>query len=133
MIALVDKYNSSDYQNLTFPNLTEVTGFVIFYRVNGLTNIGKLFPNLRYIRGNELLNDYALVIYEMMHLKVSFLSLQRISHFLTHFGCAALISIGNKSNEIDENRSRRGEDREKSKFMFRRIDQLGSDNGKSLG
>lgn len=71
MISLVDKYNETDYDGLEFPLLTEITGFMLLYRVNGLKSLLPLFPNLRIIRGNDLINDYSLIIYEMMHMQVS--------------------------------------------------------------
>ena len=71
MISLIDKYNETDYDELEFPLLTEITEFFLAYRVNGLKSFGKLFPNLRIIRGNVLLQDYSLVIYEMMDLQVN--------------------------------------------------------------
>lgn len=70
MISLIDKYNETDY-DLEFPELTEITDYLLLYRVNGLKSLIKLFPNLRIIRGNSLIKDYALIIYEMMHLHVS--------------------------------------------------------------
>lgn len=73
MITLIDKYNESDYENLEYPNLTEVTEFVLFYRVNGLKSLGKLFPNLRIIRGNTLIHDFSFIIFEMLHLQVNFI------------------------------------------------------------
>lgn len=69
-IVLIDKADSSEYDNLTFPELREVTGYVLLYRVNGLRSLGRLFPNLAVIRGNELFFDYALVAFEMLHLQV---------------------------------------------------------------
>lgn len=74
MISLVDKYNETDYDGLEFPLLTEITGFLLLYRVNGLKSLLQLFPNLRIIRGNDLINDYSLIIYEMMHMQVSIVS-----------------------------------------------------------
>lgn len=71
MITLIDKYNDTDYDGVEFPNLTEVTEFVLVYRVNGLRSLGKLFPNLRVIRGNTLIHDFSFVVFEMMHLQVS--------------------------------------------------------------
>lgn len=70
MITLIDKYNESDYEGLEFPLLTEVTEFVLIYRVNGLKSMGKLFPNLRIVRGNQLIKDFSFVIFELMHLQV---------------------------------------------------------------
>lgn len=71
MLTLIEKYNETDYDNLTFPELTEITEFFILYRVNGLKTLANLFPNLRIIRGNSLIADYSFIIYEMMHLQVS--------------------------------------------------------------
>lgn len=71
MITLIDKYNETDYDGMEFPELTEVTDFVLLYRVNGLKSVGRLFPNLRIIRGNNLVHDFSFVIFEMMHLQVN--------------------------------------------------------------
>lgn len=88
MLTLIEKYNDTDYDNLTFPELTEITEFFILYRVNGLKTLANLFPNLRIIRGNSLIADYAFIIYEMMHLQVShgvrFLIWDLFFHFLFH-------------------------------------------------
>lgn len=59
----------SDFQGVSFPELREVTEFVIFYRVSGLSSIGQLFPNLSVIRGDELFLDYALSIVQMPYLR----------------------------------------------------------------
>ncbi len=72
MISLIDRFNETDYDNLTFPELVEITDFLLLYRVQGLKTLAHLFPNLRVIRGNQLVNNYALVIYEMLQLQVSF-------------------------------------------------------------
>lgn len=69
-IVLIDKAEEWEYANLTFPELREITGYFLLYRVNGLRSLSKLFPNLTVIRGNELFFDYALVVFEMMHLQV---------------------------------------------------------------
>ncbi|XP_031636037.1 insulin-like receptor isoform X2 [Contarinia nasturtii] len=80
MITLIDKYNETDYEGLTFPELTEITEFLLLYRVNGLTSLSQLFPNLRIIRGNTLLHDSAFIIFEMMHLQeIGLKSLVKIS------------------------------------------------------
>jgi len=69
-VVLIDRANESDYDNFTFPELHEITDYLLVYRVTGLTSLGKLFPNLTVIRGNSLFVDYALVVYEMFELKV---------------------------------------------------------------
>lgn len=68
-VVLIDRANESDYEEFTFPELHEITDYLLVYRVTGLTSLGKLFPNLSVIRGNSLFVDYALVVYEMFHLK----------------------------------------------------------------
>lgn len=69
-ILLMDQYEAVDFSNYTFPELVEVTGFVLLYRVNGLTTLRTLFPNLAVIRGDKLFNNNALVIYEMLNMQV---------------------------------------------------------------
>lgn len=83
----MDKYNENDYEGMEFPLLTEITDFLLLYRANGLKTLIKLFPNLRVIRGNYLIRDYALVIYEMMHLQVRHLFISLFCFlilYLTH-------------------------------------------------
>jgi hypothetical protein len=69
-VVLIDKANESDYDKFTFPELHEITDYLLVYRVTGLTSLGRLFPNLTVIRGNSLFVDYALVVYEMFEMKV---------------------------------------------------------------
>lgn len=64
--------SGTSLENLEFPLLTEVTEFVLFYRVDGLKSLGKLFPNLRVIRGNFLVEGYSFIVFEMLHLQVHF-------------------------------------------------------------
>lgn len=53
------------WANVSFPQLTEITGYLFFYRAVGLQSLGRLFPNLAVIRGSELFQNYALVVFEM--------------------------------------------------------------------
>lgn len=69
-IVLMDKTNESDFVNLSFPKLREITGYLLLYRVNGLKTLANLFPNLSVIRGQELFINYAIAVYEMLHLQV---------------------------------------------------------------
>ncbi|XP_012056411.1 PREDICTED: insulin-like receptor [Atta cephalotes] len=68
-ILLIDRAEQSAYANLSFPDLVEITGYLILYRVSGLRTVGRLFPNLTVIRGHSLFINYALVAFEMMHLQ----------------------------------------------------------------
>lgn len=67
-IVLIDKATPNDYEDLSFPNLIEITDYLILWNVHGLTSLAKLFPNLSVIRGRKLFFNYAFVIYDMPHL-----------------------------------------------------------------
>uniref|UniRef100_A0A182MVW1 Tyrosine-protein kinase receptor n=1 Tax=Anopheles culicifacies TaxID=139723 RepID=A0A182MVW1_9DIPT len=88
-IMLIDKYVNDSFDNYTFPTLTEITGYLLLFRVNGLTTLGQLFPNLTVIRGSELANNYALVVYELMH--------------ITELGLTSLIDIQRGGVRIEKN------------------------------
>ncbi|XP_065081203.1 insulin-like receptor isoform X2 [Ochlerotatus camptorhynchus] len=68
-ILLIDKYVDSSFENYSFPLLTEITEYLLLFRVNGLKTLRRLFPNLAVIRGDVLVGDYAMVIYELMHIE----------------------------------------------------------------
>jgi insulin receptor len=70
-IVLIDHATESSFANLTFPELREITHYLLLYRVNGLRSVGRLFPNLAVIRGETLFLNYALVVFEMIHLQVT--------------------------------------------------------------
>ncbi|XP_029159912.1 insulin-like peptide receptor [Nylanderia fulva] len=79
-IVLIENNTEADFENVTFPELREITGYLLLYRVDGLKSLSKLFPNLEVIRGDILLTDYAFMIYEMMNLQeIGLTSLSRIS------------------------------------------------------
>lgn len=72
-------FNESDYENISFPELYEITDYLLIYRMLPIKTLRNLFPNLSVIRGDFLFNNYALVIYECEHLEeVGFYNLQRI-------------------------------------------------------
>ncbi|XP_017847643.2 insulin-like receptor [Drosophila busckii] len=60
MITLI---NDADKLNRSYPLLTEVTGYVIVFRVQNLKSLSDIFPNLNVIRGNILFEGYALIFY----------------------------------------------------------------------
>ncbi|XP_053147694.1 insulin receptor [Hemicordylus capensis] len=68
-ILLLFKTRSEDFRELSFPLLTMITDYLLLFRVYGLESLKKLFPNLTVIRGTRLFFNYALVIFEMVHLK----------------------------------------------------------------
>lgn len=68
-IVLIENNTEADFDNVSFPELREITGYFLLYRVDGLKSLSKLFPNLEVIRGDILLTDYAFMIYEMKNLQ----------------------------------------------------------------
>jgi insulin receptor len=76
-IVLMDA-SEEKLSNYTFPELREITGYLLLFRVQGLRSLSRLFPNLAVIRGDTLFFNFALVIYEMKHLQEIGL------HSLTH-------------------------------------------------
>ncbi|XP_053373582.1 insulin-like peptide receptor isoform X2 [Mercenaria mercenaria] len=77
-----------DYQG-GFPDLVEITGVLLLFRVEGLKSIGQLFPNLAIIGGERLFEGYALVVYEMFDLE--------------DIGLSGLILIRNGAVRIEKN------------------------------
>lgn len=68
MITLMPN-EKCNYSAFTFPQLREITGFVIFTDVHGLYNIRDMFPNLTVIRGRQLFLNYALGVTNMHDLE----------------------------------------------------------------
>lgn len=68
-IVLIEKTKSeADFEPYVFPKLQKVSEYVVIYKVTHLTSLGKLFPNLRLIRGLNLLVEYSLVLYNLPNL-----------------------------------------------------------------
>lgn len=67
-ILLMDDLTSKDVANITFPDLVEITGYLMLYRISGFSSLNQLFPNLAVIRGKDLFKNYALIVYEMLDL-----------------------------------------------------------------
>jgi len=79
-IVLTDCSHELDFVNLSFPRLREITDYLLLYRVCGLRSLSVLFPNLSVIRGQLLLYNYALVIYEMPDMyDIGLISLMQIT------------------------------------------------------
>nr|AKF17681.1 insulin-like receptor [Macrobrachium rosenbergii] len=47
---------------LSFPNLVQVTEYVVIYRISPLRSLERILPQLSVIRGHELFHGYALVV-----------------------------------------------------------------------
>lgn len=70
--------------------LKEITGFLLIYRVEGISSLGEILPNLVVIRGNELLFD-----------KYSFVVMENI--FLKNLGLYSLKAVQNGNIRIENN------------------------------
>lgn len=86
---MIDNAHPSDYEQFTFPDLVEITGYLWIYRVSGLTTLAKLFPNLRVIRGSEFVQAYSLIIWEAQD--------------MTDIGLPSLTHIGAGHVRIEKN------------------------------
>ena len=68
-ILLIDYAEYTDFVNLSYPLLREITEYLLLYRVYGLRSLAHIFPNLSVIRGQKLFFNYALVAFEMQFLE----------------------------------------------------------------
>ncbi|NXR24874.1 INSRR protein, partial [Cinclus mexicanus] len=68
-ILLMFTTGAEDFRGLSFPRLLMITEYLLLFRVYGLESLRDLFPNLSVIRGTNLFFSYALVIFEMPHLR----------------------------------------------------------------
>lgn len=88
-ILLIDANSHEDYEKYSFPNLVEITEFLVLFRAKGLRSLRHLFPNLAVIRGDKLFSDYALVSFEMQD--------------LVELGLPSLVSIPRGAVRLDKN------------------------------
>ncbi|CAG4978004.1 unnamed protein product [Parnassius apollo] len=63
-IVVIEHPSPSAFDNMSFPELREVTGYIKIYRLMGVRNLGDLFPNLSVVRGMQLFKDYAIVVFD---------------------------------------------------------------------
>lgn len=70
------KLELTDYPR--FPYLREITGSLLIFETTALTDLGYIFPNLRVIGGQSLIQHYALVIYRNADLDVINLNKLRV-------------------------------------------------------
>lgn len=68
-ILLIDRAEAWEYDDLSFPLLREITGYLVLFRVHNMRTLAHIFPNLAVIRGDTLFHNYALVVYEMLELQ----------------------------------------------------------------
>lgn len=69
IVLLENTKSETDFDPYVFPELQKVTGYVMLYKLKYFTSLGKLFPNLRLIRGLTLLTNYALILYDLPNIR----------------------------------------------------------------
>lgn len=75
----MDELSEADARNYSFPELVEITGYLMLYRISGFKSLSQLFPNLAVIRGRELFKAYSLIVYECETLEdIGLVNLQTI-------------------------------------------------------
>ncbi|RXG53755.1 Insulin-like peptide receptor, partial [Armadillidium vulgare] len=65
----VEGKSPNDWLEYGSLRVREVTGFVVFFFLDQLKSLDLIVPDLRVIRGNNLYENYALIIYGIMDLK----------------------------------------------------------------
>lgn len=65
-----DEVDASVNNNISFPLLTEITGYMLLYRVTIFKSLSQVFPNLSVIRGDKLFQGHSLIIYENPGLEI---------------------------------------------------------------
>lgn len=65
VMFMFNNVDASNYTAVVLPDLVEITGYLLMYRVNGLSSLGQIFPNLRVIRGKSVFYSLSLALYEM--------------------------------------------------------------------
>lgn len=68
-ISLMEHAVAENFAKLSFPELREITAYLMLYRVYGLTTLKHLFPNLAVIGGRQLFSNYAFVVHDMLDLE----------------------------------------------------------------
>lgn len=69
IVLIEQNFSTTEY---VFPELREITHYLLLYRVKHMKSIGDMFPNLTLIRGIHLMLNYALVVFEMPNLQEVF-------------------------------------------------------------
>ncbi|KAJ3657802.1 hypothetical protein Zmor_009582 [Zophobas morio] len=68
-IVLIERAEAyTDFEHI-FPELREIRDYLLLFRVMQLDTLGRMFPNLRSIGGENLFHGFALVVYDMEHLQ----------------------------------------------------------------
>ena len=74
------EFTSFTYSNFSFPNLLYIKDYLIIHKIDNLTSVKQLLPNLAHIQGDVSTEESALIITENKDLeKLDFNKLMRVS------------------------------------------------------
>ncbi|XP_042219284.1 insulin-like growth factor 1 receptor isoform X2 [Homarus americanus] len=69
LIEEAPQNKEEEWKKWSFPELVQITDFLLVFSVSGLRSLGQLFPNLAVIRGMVLHQNYGLVVYDARDLE----------------------------------------------------------------
>lgn len=68
-LALMNADSPDNWTQYRYPELKEITGYLLIFEISSLTSLQNIFPNLAVIRGQELIDTHALIINGATHLQ----------------------------------------------------------------
>ncbi|KAK6042589.1 receptor L domain protein [Cooperia oncophora] len=64
VLSLIQNSNVTEADFPTFQHLREITGSLLIFHVRKLSTLSRIFPNLRIIGGQNLIQHFSLIIYQ---------------------------------------------------------------------
>uniref|UniRef100_A0A0R3PV29 Fibronectin type-III domain-containing protein n=1 Tax=Angiostrongylus costaricensis TaxID=334426 RepID=A0A0R3PV29_ANGCS len=64
VLSLIQNSNVTEADFPTFHYLREITGSLLIFHVRSLTTLSRIFPNLRIVGGQNLIQHFSLIIYQ---------------------------------------------------------------------
>ena len=68
-IDAMNQTQEQEFYDMSFPELREVTDYVLLYQTNKIKTLTHLFPNLAVIRGNHLFKVSATICHCLLYLR----------------------------------------------------------------
>ena len=75
---MIEDESPNTLDSITFPHLTEITDYLLIYRILNVTTLENWFPNLQYIKGRTLFDGNALIIQDVPQLR--YIKFRRLRH-----------------------------------------------------
>ncbi|KIH44855.1 hypothetical protein ANCDUO_25112 [Ancylostoma duodenale] len=64
VLSLIQASNVTEADFPVFHHLREITGSLLIFHVRKLSTLSRIFPNLRIIGGQNLIQHFSLIIYQ---------------------------------------------------------------------